>query len=115
MDEQLLEMLKSMGMVQMLTPEQHEERLKNEKIVSEKFLEWVKATPELEGMACVFGCSHDGDSVAALVGGQQHGSVVFDKIMMRLIYNIESSRQNEYSTERFTKEIDRGREHVADE
>ena len=81
------------------------------KIITEKFMEWVHATPELEGHAVLFGCSRDGDACSAVCGGQAEESTAYDRIAMRLIYNIENRRIAMYRQETIDTTVDRTHEH----
>ncbi len=94
--------------------EQHK-RLEKTRYVTNLFMDWVEKTPELEGMAVLFGASLDGDSCSAVCGGQDKSSPAFDRIAMRLIFNIESERQDTYRHESDERLVDRGHDHGTDE
>ena len=96
---------------------QHEinEELAMTRVITEKFMDWVRATPKLDGWACVFGCSRDGDACSAVVGGQREDSPAYDHIVMRLIYNIENRRIDMYRQETIDTVVDRGLHHGTDE
>ena len=83
------------------------------KVITEKFMDWVHATPELEGHAVMFGCSRDGDATSAICGGQREDSPAYDRIAMRLIYNIENRRLAMYRQETVDTTVDRGHDHGA--
>ena len=81
------------------------------KVITEKFMEWVHATPELDGHAVLFGCSRDGDVCSAVCGGHSEESTAYDRIAMRLIYNIENLRLAMYRQETIHTTVDWTHEH----
>lgn len=79
--------------------EEQQARLTRCKELTQAFAAWLSANAELvDGMAIAFGCSPDGDSCSSVVGGQSMNSPAFDKIILRLAYNVESERESEYTT-----------------
>lgn len=63
-------------------------------VAGDLFIEWVKTRPEVHGLAIIFGACGDGEAVSTVIGGHVANSPAYDRIIMRIAFNVETNRHD---------------------
>lgn len=80
----------------------------DQELIALAFSDFIRETPELEGLAVIFAATESGGEVITLCGGQHIMETSFNELIMRAAYNVVKGRKEFYRSEHSEIKIVRG-------
>lgn len=80
----------------------------DQELIALAFSDFIRETPELEGLAVIFAATESGGEVVTLCGGQHIMEPAFNELIIRAAYNVIKGREAFYRSEHSEIQVVRG-------